>query len=67
MFVIKLGTCIYIFGQHISGINTFNEWNREKSCMETYSEIRESKMTEIMTAELWLLHYYYKVYKISGT
>lgn len=31
MFVIKLGTCIYIFGQHISGINTFNEWNREKS------------------------------------
>jgi len=31
MCVIKLGTCICIFGQHISGMNTFNEWKREKS------------------------------------
>jgi len=35
--------------------------------METYSEIRESKMTEIMTAELWLLCYYYGVYRTLGT
>jgi len=31
MFTIKLGTCIYIFSQHMSGMNNFNEWNREKT------------------------------------
>jgi len=31
MFIIKLGTHIYIFCQHISGMNNFNEWNREKN------------------------------------
>jgi hypothetical protein len=35
--------------------------------METYREIRESKITEIMTADIWVLYYYYGVYKISGT
>jgi len=57
MFIIKLGTCICIFGQHITGMNDCNEWNREKS----HAWKHKGKLGKVKWLKLWQQTYGYSI------